>query len=52
MNNHDTWLLSIKNSMHYLPETLALIKSQSYKNWDVLAQNNDLTNGFLKVRVT
>lgn len=39
-----TWLLPVKNGMPYLPETLASIEAQTYKNWEILAWDNGSTD--------
>lgn len=43
-----TWLLSVKNSMPFLPETLASIERQTYKNHQVLAWDDCSTDGSLE----
>ena len=45
MSERVTWLLPIKNGLPYLPETLASIEAQTYKNWEVLVWDNDSTDG-------
>ena len=45
MSEKVTWLLPVKNGMPYLSETLASISAQSYRNWEVLAWDNDSTDG-------
>jgi hypothetical protein len=40
-----TWLLPVKNAMPYLPEALASIEAQTYRNWEVLAWDNGSTDG-------
>lgn len=45
---HVTWLLPIKNGMPYLPETLASIEAQTYRNWQVLAWDNGSTDATLE----
>ncbi len=45
MNDRVTWLIPIKNGMPYLPETLASIEAQTYKNWEVLVWDNGSTDG-------
>ncbi|MBA2620799.1 MAG: glycosyltransferase [Acidobacteria bacterium] len=45
MNVPVTWLLPVKNGMPYLPETLASIEAQTYRNWQVLAWDNGSTDG-------
>jgi acetyltransferase-like isoleucine patch superfamily enzyme len=44
MSEPVTWLLPIKNGMPYLPETLASIEAQTYKNWEILAWDNGSTD--------
>jgi len=39
-----TWLLPVKNGMPFLRETLASIKSQVYRDWQVLAWDNGSTD--------
>lgn len=48
MSEPVTWLLPIKNGMPYLPETLASIEAQTYKNWQVLVWDNGSTDGTLE----
>jgi glycosyltransferase involved in cell wall biosynthesis len=45
MSEPVTWLLPVKNGMPYLPETLASIEAQTYRNWEVLAWDNGSTDG-------
>jgi glycosyltransferase involved in cell wall biosynthesis len=45
MSSKVTWLLPVKDGMPYLPETLASIESQTYRNWQVLAWDNGSTDG-------
>jgi glycosyltransferase involved in cell wall biosynthesis len=45
MSQPVTWLLPVKNGMPYLPETLASIEQQTYKNFEVLAWDNGSTDG-------
>jgi glycosyltransferase involved in cell wall biosynthesis len=42
-----TWLMPVKNGMPYLPETLASIETQTYRNWEVLVWDNGSTDGTL-----
>jgi acetyltransferase-like isoleucine patch superfamily enzyme/GT2 family glycosyltransferase len=42
-----TWLIAVKNGLPYLPETLASIAAQTYKNWEVLVWDNGSTDGTL-----
>src|SRR3954470_6092499 len=44
-----TWLLPVKNGMPYLPETLASIEAQTYRNWEIIAWDNDSTDGTLEL---
>lgn len=48
MNDRVTWLIPIKNGMPYLPETLASIEAQTYKNWEILVWDNGSTDGTLE----
>jgi acetyltransferase-like isoleucine patch superfamily enzyme/glycosyltransferase involved in cell wall biosynthesis len=48
MNDRVTWLIPIKNGMPYLPETLASIEAQTYRNWEVLVWDNGSTDGTLE----
>lgn len=48
MHDRVTWLIPILNGMPYLPETLASIESQTYKNWEVLVWENGSTDGTLE----
>ena len=43
-----TWLLPVRNGIRFLPETLASIESQTYKQWEVLAWDNGSTDGALE----
>lgn len=43
-----TWLIPVLNGMPYLPETLASIEAQTYKNWEVLVWDNGSTDGTLE----
>lgn len=47
MNEKVTWLLPVKNGMPYLPETLASIEAQTYRNYEVLVWDNASTDGTL-----
>jgi len=40
-----TWLLPSLNLMPYLPETLASIEAQTYRNWEIMAWDNGSTDG-------
>jgi hypothetical protein len=40
-----TWLLPVRNGMPFLPETLASIESQVYRNWKILAWDDGSTDG-------
>jgi glycosyltransferase involved in cell wall biosynthesis len=42
-----TWLMPVKNGMPYLPETLASIETQTYRNWELLVWDNGSTDGTL-----
>ena len=48
MKDRVTWLIPIKNGMPYLPETLASIEAQTYKNWEVLVWDNGSTDGTIE----
>ena len=48
MSERVTWLLPIKNGMPHLPETLASIEAQTYKNWEVLVWDNGSTDDTLE----
>jgi acetyltransferase-like isoleucine patch superfamily enzyme len=48
MSNRVTWLIPILNGMPYLPETLASIEAQTYKDWEVLVWDNGSTDGTLE----
>ena len=39
--------MPIKNGMPYLPETLASIETQTYRNWEMLVWDNGSTDGTL-----
>ena len=43
-----TWLLAVKDGMPYLPETLASIEAQTYRNWQILAWDNGSTDDTLE----
>lgn len=47
MSPRVTWLLPVRNAMPYLPSALASIEAQSFRDWDVLAWDNDSTDGSL-----
>lgn len=49
MNTPITLLLAVKNGVPYLPETLASIQAQTYKNWEILAWDNGSTDGTVEV---
>ncbi len=40
-----TWLVPVKDGMPYLPETLASIEAQTYRNWQILSWDNGSTDG-------
>jgi glycosyltransferase involved in cell wall biosynthesis len=40
-----TWLLAVRNGMPFLPETLASIEAQTYRDWQVLAWDNGSADG-------
>ncbi len=48
MNERITWLMPVKNGMPYLPETLASIEAQTYRDWEVLVWDNGSTDGTLE----
>ncbi|OIP78963.1 MAG: hypothetical protein AUK48_00565 [Oscillatoriales cyanobacterium CG2_30_44_21] len=48
MNERVTWLIPVLNGMPYLPDTLASIEAQTYKNWEVLVWDNGSTDGTLE----
>jgi acetyltransferase-like isoleucine patch superfamily enzyme len=48
MSEKVTWLIPILNGMPYLPDTLASIEAQTYKNWEVLVWDNGSTDGTLE----
>jgi glycosyltransferase involved in cell wall biosynthesis len=45
MSDKVTWLIPVKNGMPYLPETLASIEAQTYRDWEVLVWDNGSTDG-------
>jgi glycosyltransferase involved in cell wall biosynthesis len=47
MSDRITWLIPVKNGMPHLPETLASIETQTYRNWEVLVWDNGSTDGTL-----
>ena len=48
MSERVTWLLPVKNGMPYLPETLASIEAQTYTDWEIIAWDNNSTDGTLE----
>jgi glycosyl transferase family 2 len=44
-NPRVTWLMPVKNGMPFLPETLASIEAQTYRNWEVLIWDNASADG-------
>lgn len=48
MGTRVTWLLPVKNGMPYLPETLASIETQTYRDWEILVWDNGSTDGTLE----
>lgn len=44
MSERVTWLIPVKNGMPYLPETLASLENQTYKNWEVIVWDNGSTD--------
>lgn len=48
MSERVTWLLSVKDGMPYLPETLASIEAQTYPDWEVFAWVNGSSDGTLE----
>ena len=44
MSERVTWLLPVKNGMPFLPETLASIEAQTYRDWEILAWDNGSTD--------
>ena len=43
-----TWIMPVLNGMPYLHETLASIKNQTYRNWQVLVWDNGSTDGTIE----
>lgn len=43
-----TWILSVKDGMPFLPETLASIEAQTYPDWEVCAWVNGSSDGTLE----
>jgi glycosyltransferase involved in cell wall biosynthesis len=43
-----TWLLPVRNGMPYLPDTLASIETQTYRNWEILVWDDGSTDGTLE----
>lgn len=48
MSERVTWLIPVKNGMPYLPETLASLENQTYKNWEVIVWDNGSTDGTIE----
>jgi glycosyltransferase involved in cell wall biosynthesis len=48
MDEQVTWLMPIRNGMPYLPEALASIEAQTYRNWEILVWDNGSTDGTLE----
>ncbi len=48
MNPKVTWILSVKDGMPYLTETLASIEAQTYPHWEVCAWVNGSSDGTLE----
>ncbi len=48
MSERVTWILSVKDGMPYLTETLASIEAQTYCNWEVCAWVNGSSDGTLE----
>src|SRR5580704_17809473 len=45
MSARVTWLLPVKNGMPFLPEALASLERQTYRDWEVLAWDNGSIDG-------
>ncbi len=43
-----TWLMAVRNGMPYLPETLASLEKQTYRNHKILVWDNASTDGTLE----
>jgi GT2 family glycosyltransferase len=43
-----TWLLAVRNGMPYLPETLASIAAQTYRNFELIAWDNGSEDGTIE----
>ena len=39
--------MAVKNGMPYLPETLASIEAQTYRDWEIVVWDNGSTDGTL-----
>ena len=48
MSERVTWLMSVRNSMPFLRETLASVAAQTYKNYEMLAWDDASTDGTLE----
>lgn len=48
MSERVTWILSVKDGMPYLTETLASIEAQTYSDWEVCAWVNGSSDGTLE----
>ena len=48
MSGRVTWILSVKDGMPYLTETLASIEAQTYRDWEVFAWVNGSSDGTLE----